>query len=313
MLHVLTVGLALLAALAGAEPEPWADAAWTAEEAASGPAVGTTFVVGGGRITVSLPGAALPVSRSQVLEWIGSAATAVAAYYGRFPVAAVGIRIGLRDAGRIGSGVTHAGRTIRVALGPATTAADLRDDWIMTHEMIHLAFPDLDDRFEWMEEGLATYLEPVIRVRAGDLPASTMWGDLLAGLPKGQPTPGGGGLDQDHAWGRTYWGGAGFWLLADLGIRQQTAGRHSLDDALRAILDAGGDGTASWSLDQVLEASRKAVEVDVLGDLYRRMGPQPMTVDLDGWWQRLGIGRSAHGATFDDGAPLAGLRLAIAR
>jgi hypothetical protein len=34
-------------------------------------------------------------------------------------------------------------------------------------------------------------------------------------------------------------------------------------------------------------------------------------VDLDGWWKRLGIAKSAGRLVFDDGAPLASLRKAI--
>ena len=74
-----------------------------------------------------------------------------------------------------------------------------------------------------MEEGLATYIEPIARVQAGELPAKQIWRDMLDGMPKGEPQPGDKGLDRTHTWGRTYWGGALFCLVADVQIRVATA------------------------------------------------------------------------------------------
>ena len=39
--------------------------------------------------------------------------------------------------------------------------ADLEQDWVMTHEMCHLAFPSMDEKYVWLGEGLASYLEPL--------------------------------------------------------------------------------------------------------------------------------------------------------
>jgi hypothetical protein len=68
-----------------------------------------------------------------------------------------------------------------------------------------------------------------------------MWADLVRDMPKGLPEPGDQGLDNTHTWGRTYWGGALFCFLADIEIRKQTKNEKGLQDALRGILNAGGD------------------------------------------------------------------------
>jgi predicted metalloprotease with PDZ domain len=120
----------------------------------------------------------------------------------------------------------------------------LRQDWIMTHEMFHLAFPTLDDRYLWMMEGLSDYLEPVARARAGQLTPQEVWREFVEGLPQGLPAAGDRGLDNTHTRERIYWGGNLYWLLADVQIREKTNNRHSVDDAIRAILDAGGNGGA---------------------------------------------------------------------
>lgn len=313
MLRAIAIGLVMMVALFGAERVPWSDVTWKSAGSSTSVIETTSFTIGGSIISVSVPHASLPVSRDKVLEWIGSAAAALSAYYGHFPVARIDVEIQLDGDGGINSGVTNTGRRISIALGKRTTPTDLDGDWVLTHEMVHLAFPDLDDRYQWMEEGLATYLEPLVRVRAGHLPAAKMWADLVEGLPQGQPNRDGGGLDDDHAWGRTYWGGAGFWLLADLRIRQQSAGRHSLDDVLRAVLAAGGDGSVTWPLERIFEVARLTTGENVLADLHQEMGSRPLVVDFDGWWTRLGIHPSGMGVIFDDKAPLAGLRQAIAR
>ena len=39
----------------------------------------------------------------------------------------------------------------------------------MTHELVHAAFPDVAEEHHWIEEGIATYVEPIARVQIGDL------------------------------------------------------------------------------------------------------------------------------------------------
>jgi hypothetical protein len=131
------------------------------------------------------------------------------------------------------------------------------------------------------------------------------------GLPQGLPKPGDKGLDHTPTWGRTYWGGALFCLLADIEIRQQTANQHGLQDALKAILAAGGSMQASWPLQHALEVGDEATGVPVLTELYNRLKATPVEVDLAKLWQRLGI--EVHGKTviFDNKAPLASVRQTI--
>ena len=102
--------------------------------------------------------------------------------------------------------------------------------------MLHLGFPDLTTDDSWAEEGLSTYAEPLARARVGLVREEGIWSDLVDGLPKGLPHRGDPGLHGTSDWGRTYWGGALFWLTADLRIREATRNRQGLPDALQAIL-----------------------------------------------------------------------------
>jgi hypothetical protein len=135
------------------------------------------------------------------------------------------------------------GALTRISLGQGITQRPLDDDWMMTHELTHMAFPNLaDEKREqhWMEEGMATYIEPIARAQAGRISVEPVWGDMVRDMPQGLPMAGDQGLDRTPTWGRTYWGGALYWLLADVGIREQN-NRKGLQDAMRGILSAGGN------------------------------------------------------------------------
>lgn len=262
-------------------------------------------------ITVALPPRDLPATREQILAWVRCCGEAVADYFGRFPVPEVRLELTSKGRGGVGSGRTWNGRRIRIDLGAATRDADLRDDWMLTHELCHLAFPDLDERFAWMYEGYATWVEPIVRVRAGLLEPEELWRQTLEGMPKGLAGPEEGGLDGTTAWGRTYWGGAEYWMSADLEIRERTRNRHSLQTALRAVLDAGGDGRRLWSVDDLLAKGDAATGTTVLRDLYAKRGKGRHRADLTALWKSLGVEQHPGGILFDDRAPQALLRQSL--
>ncbi len=277
------------------------------------PAEQAALEVGGGVIEIRIGPDEPSVPRSTLLTWVETSARAVSAYFGRFPVSRVRLDIMTGGRGRVGNGMTWGGNSprIRIAVGRRASEADLANDWVLTHEMVHLALPDLPDGFSWVEEGLATYVEPIARARIGGLSEADVWRQLVDGLPQGLPGSGDAGLDGTRAWGRSYWGGALFWLLADIEIREKTANRRGLEDALRDVLAAGGSIESHWRADQVFAAADRAVGLTVLEDLHARFGKRPERVDLDALWKRLGIARRRETVAFDDDAPSAAVRRAI--
>ena len=258
-----------------------------------------------------LPARDLSLPREQVLDWVRGCGEAIVDYYGKFPVAEVRLEISSRRGGGVRSGRTWNGRLIRIQLGTTTTEQELRDDWMLTHELCHLAFPDLDEKHAWMYEGLATWVEPVARARTGRLSLESMWLQTLEGMPKGLPGPKDGKLDGTTAWGRTYWGGAYYWMRADLEIRERTKNEKSLQTALRAILAAGGDGSQRWTVDAVVDKGDEATGTTALRDLYREMGQGAYLPDLPALWKRLGVEKKGGTIVFDDGAPQAALRRSL--
>jgi hypothetical protein len=174
-----------------------------------------------------------------------------------------------------------------------------------------LAIPSLNRRHHWFEEGVATYVESIARLQIGDLSREQVWYGLAEGMPHGQPKSGDRGLDRTPTWGRTYWGGALFCLLADVELRRVTDNRMGLQDALRGILEAGGSIESSWSMEQLTEAADRATGTRVMRDLYARLSMDPETIDLDALWRNLGVVNTNGRQRLDDQAPEAHIRRRI--
>lgn len=253
------------------------------------------------------------------MDWVQRAARAVSTYYGKFPVARYRLLVMFVE-GRSGvsGGTTWGGvggfpAFTRIHVGQHSTQQDLADDWMMTHEMVHTAFPYQPDEHHWIEEGLATYVEPVARVQAGFLKPEKIWADMVRDMPNGDPEPGDQGLDQTHTWGRTYWGGAQFCLMADVTIRRETQNRKGLQDALRGLVDAGGTIDKEWPLEKALAVADEATGTQVLMNQYKQMSDAPLKVDLGGLWKSLGVESAGGEVRFNDAARDAAIREAITR
>ena len=267
----------------------------------------------GSKIDVEVGPGDLMVSGEELKRWVQNAADAIVAYYGRFPVPHLRIQIEPSGGNGIRGGKTfpRGGGLIVVHVGSQTPGIELASDWMMTHEMVHLTFPSMADEHHWIEEGIATYVEPIGRIQAGQMEPAEMWRDLVRDMPKGEPRAGDKGLDHTHTWGRTYWGGALYCLRADVEIRRQTQNAKGLQDALRGILDAGGDIREDWELRKALETGDRTTGTHVLMNLYEEMKDKPVEVELDSLWKQLGVKAENGKVTLVDDAPLAGLRLAI--
>lgn len=252
-------------------------------------------------------------ARSEARAWVTRSAQAVAAYFGRFPVRRVTILLVPQGGAGIIGGTTYnePELMIRVRVGRDTTRAAYLDDWIMVHEMVHLAIPDVPENQTWFHEGVATYVEIIAREQAGLTSSERAWSELTRNLHQGLPQPGDRGLDHTPTWGRTYWGGALFCLLADIEIRSRTHNRLGLQDALRGIVAAGGNYAKSWPLTKTLDEADRAIGLTVLADLHARMKASAVDTDLGKLWRELGVSNSQGVIALDDTAPQAAIRRAL--
>jgi len=251
----------------------------------------------------------------QLVGWIRRSLGIVSAYYGRFPTPSLRIQITPQSGDGVTGGQTFGerGAFIRVRVGRDVTEAQLLNDWVLVHEMTHLALPDVGDDHEWLAEGLAVYIEGIARAQAGNRSETDVWQEEMRAMPSGLPQAGDQGLDHTHTWGRTYWGGAMFCLLADVEIHQRSGNRLGLQDAMRAVARSSGGLVTDWPIARVFSTADAVTGTTVLADLYAQMKDRPVSPDLPELWRKLGVERDGATVSLRDDAPLADVRKAIMR
>lgn len=218
------------------------------------------FDLDSSRISVDIRDRVLREKKDMLLEWVLYSTKTVHNYYGRFPVDTVDIRLEVSSGHAVRFGQAFGGDSpsLRIVVGENITPEMLRKDWILVHEMVHLAMADVPWAHRWWLEGLATYIESIARAQRGHLSEEFVWNGFLNRMPQGLPKNGDRGLDQTPTWGRTYWGGAIFCMLADIEIRKLSDNRQSLRDALRGVLQDGMSMHASASAMDVFESADRA-------------------------------------------------------
>jgi hypothetical protein len=313
--HVRLVAVTVLAAASGLASVAQSPAGQANVTSVAGHSDRMDLRVGGAAIHVTLDADQYPAGTDELIEWAGRSASIVAGYYGAFPVSTLEINIMAVDGTGVRNGRAEADPSprIRVAVGRKVTKAELLSDWVLVHEMTHLALPEVGRAHAWLAEGLATYVEGIARVQAGNLSARELWQEDVAAMPKGMPAAGDAGLDHTHTWGRTYWGGALFCLAADVAIRERSDNKHGLQDALRAVLRQSGGMITSWPVERVFSTGDAATGTTVLAEAYALARDSPSGPDPQELWRRLGI-RVADGALqLDAGSRQAEIREAITR
>jgi hypothetical protein len=323
MLASRTLGIVSSLAAAFANPAGAAAAqaaAGIAAPAPSGIAAGdrcpartAALAVQGSTLCILIDDPARALQQPLLRGWIERSARIVADYYARFPAPLVELRIRAAPGGGVHGGRTtnESGLVIQVSVGREVTADELAADWVLVHEMVHLALPELGRRHNWLAEGLAVYVEGIARAQSGNRDITDVWAEYRHSMPLGLPHAGEGGMDQTPTWARTYWGGALYCLQSDVRLREQTGNRAGLQTALRAILRETGGYRAERGIDDVLRIGDAATGTQVLQDLYRQIKATALTPDLDLLWTRLGIPNDPNSQPFDDHAPLAAIRIAI--
>ena len=268
------------------------------------------FDLDGSRITVEIRDRVLREKKDMLIDWVLYSAKTVHHYYGRFPVRSVNVKLLVTGGHAVRFGQAFGGDKpfLRINVGENITPEMLRRDWIMVHEMVHLAMANVPRRHAWLLEGLATYVESIARAQRKYLTEEFIWLNFIERMPQGLPQSGDRGLDHTPTWGRTYWGGAIFCLLADIEIRKLTGNEQSLREALRGVLADGLSMHTSTTPMKVFESGDRATGVDVLVPLYNKMKADPYPVDLDALWQSLGVTLVDREVIYDDSAPLAHIR-----
>jgi hypothetical protein len=275
---------------------------------------GNRLDLAGGSINVVFADGTPGLDRRSVLRWVRECARAVSTYFGRYPTRTYGLLIVAESGDRVGHATTYGyqGSATRIYVGTEARDRSFAEDWVLVHEMVHTALPDLPRRALWLQEGSATWIEPVARAQAGELPVPEVWRQAIDGMPKGVPLFGAGGMDGTRDWGRLYWGGAIFWLEAEIAIYRQSRGRFRLGDALRAVNRASGGNSVDWLPEEMMLVGDRATGTTALAKLYERFSAHGFEGSLPELFEQLGVAPSASGSPlFIQHAELAELRRLI--
>ncbi|HEV3191925.1 MAG TPA: hypothetical protein VGY54_15545, partial [Polyangiaceae bacterium] len=141
-----------------------------------------TIQSGESRVDVAIAPQGIALPEPDVVAWIHAGVTNVAAYYGRLPVRrTLVIVVPDKENDIEGETMGDGGPAIVVRAAKGMTLARAHDDWVVTHELLHVALPALARTHSWLSEGIATYVEPIVRARAGLVTPERFWRDLVKG------------------------------------------------------------------------------------------------------------------------------------
>ena len=255
----------------------------------------------------------LPVD--DLARWVSDAAAGVADFFRRPPekrtlvvLAPVPGRHGIP----FGKVLPESAPGLVILVGEHTKRAELHDDWVLVHELFHVGTPSYLGEGKWYDEGLATYFEPLIRLRLGWRSEADLWDEFLRDMPRGLEAMTRRGLAHPAGYSDVYWGGGMFCLLADLAVRRASGGTRGLEDGVRAVFDAGGVASEVWSLAQATALTDQTLGAPILAELELAHLERGSPVDLEGLFRALGVARDKQGrVVLDDTAPLAAVRRAL--
>lgn len=245
-------------------------------------------------ITVAVLDDGFAMDDAAITAWITRFAGLVGRYWGGFPadtlLVAVTPHRRVNDPfGRVRGG---GGATLLMRISKQDTPQFLHErDWVLTHELIHVGAPFAPARRPWFMEGMATYLEPLIRGLGGAIPRQAVWDEWARAMPTGAAAFNTEGLDGR---GHPYWSGALFFLLA----QYETAklGRaDGLAPCFRAFRSRLGDASQRTNIHALMRICDEALGAPVMSDLYRRHA-KPTDFDIRPLWKALGIKRGEDGA-----------------
>lgn len=264
------------------------------------------------RIEMVVMDGALEVGPEALADWVRQSAAAVAGFFDGYSAANSLLVLMPTPGGGLPFGrvVPGGGISMVMLVGQSALARGLYNEWVLIHEMIHTAMPFVYGRGTWLMEGAATYLEPIIRHRAGWKSEADVWREWIDNMDRGLPALTETGLRDG---GSPYWGGALFMLLADVEIRRATGLRLGLEDCLRATLAGGGNAVERWSVDEMLDACDRLTGRKLLRGLARRYVDGASPLDLPALWRDLGVELRDGMIVYHDRAPLAAIRELIVK
>lgn len=241
--------------------------------------------------------------RADLLDWVRRTAEAESNYWRGFTARQLMLAMVPMESRRsvgFGRTVTGGGATVMIEVGDQVDKRVLFNQWVLVHELIHTGMPYINGRGTWLMEGAATYVEPILRSRAGWKTEDEVWKEWIDNMPRGVGVFSVGLANSVGQ--QNYWGGAIFMLLADVGIRRATKGAKGLEDCLGGVLWSGVDATQRITVQDFARACDRASDSDVFSTLLERYFNRQQPVDLAALWRDLGVTEANGRIVYDDKA-----------
>jgi hypothetical protein len=254
--------------------------------------------------------------------WVVEAAQSVSSLYGRFPVPRVQILVVPNARGAEPAPWAYVqrggGPAVHFFVNQRRPMEEFHEDWTATHELAHLLLPFVRHEDAWLSEGLATYYQNVLRARAGRMSAEQGWTRMHAGFLRGKENARGMTLAQateqmyrTNTYMRVYWEGAAMMLLADVALRQASAGRLSLDSALAGLAQCCLQSARAWSAEELFVRFDELTGTTVFSELLKTHLTSSEFPDLAAVYRALGLQVSGAQLELLDGEEQRALRDAI--
>lgn len=286
--------------------------------------------VKGRELELHVQGELAPGRVRALLDWAQDYVHATRTLSGNLPLARA--RVEIREIASTDASPVPWGQTLRneppvkvlLYVREGVAIDELRADWTAPHELAHLHHPYLGRSGRWVAEGLASYNQHRYMARAGVLSVEQAWEKLAAGFGRGANASQRGPIATlSHRQGgtmRIYWGGAVFWLMLDLRLRERGLG------TLDALLDRYSQCCMRGELYQEQPEDTPADErvlaflqaLDALDHgkaeilaLYRHHAALERFPELKALYAQLGLGVEAGAVRFDTNPRHKHLRLAL--
>jgi hypothetical protein len=221
------------------------------------------------------------VNMDDTRRWVLEAAASTLSVHGHFPQPmpqALVVPVGPRGEAVPFARVLRGGSVaLQFYIDPTRPFREFSEDWTATHEFSHLLLPYVSRRDAWLSEGLASYMQNVLRARDGRISERTAWNKLYAGFQRGMKATrreNSGAFESRSRTGwstmRVYWGGAAIWFLADVELRRRSNGQQTVDTVLDQLHDCCMDPGKLWRAKDLMRTMDQLSNDTVFSELYDR-------------------------------------------
>ena len=274
----------------------------------------------GGQLNVTVAPTISAAEQTKIIQWLTASGNAVTTAYGVFPLANVDVLVTPANRGEgpvpFGQVMREGNTRVKLLINPAEPLAAFVKDWTAVHEFAHLMLPYINRDAAWLSEGIATYYQYVVRVRAGLISEREAWLGMLAGLERGRKDTHSSqtlhqtcrSMSRQGGFMRVYWSGLVYALTTDVRLRKRSGGEQSLDRALLEFRRCCLPTDNEWSAAEFVNKLDQLSATDEFTNGYRTYPDRRDFPAIEATLNSLGVVFQNGHLELDNGAPNAAIR-----